>query len=406
MIRRKTQQNDKQSSNHDILPVSMPARSGTSNNEHRLHTIQFAVSVAMHLQGLWSLLIFDGTPYTMMCAIAGAGLEGIFFTSLVAVLLSKQNLLRRVLASLIGISAVSILLSDFFFRERTGGENPDMWVLASGFKEGTSLLKAELINDTSHILWSIFGALVMAGPAVCFVVCRGKELAHLDRDSDHKQNRKQLIFFYLIIFAGMVILYTAGAWMPIFHAYSSYCGIFIFSSPDGIASRVSTLKESAKNHDPAANNVLVIIHESLSGEIMMTDDSVVSSEKKLMPFFQQMLQSDGEYFVFENARSVSGDTTDAVTSIQSGCLPLNHEDGRDFALNTTLATEFKKSGFETISFSSRDLVSDSMHANLLVDSVTQLSLPLTCSTSISCTFLVDVERDEMVHDSGSTNLQF
>ena len=245
MIRRKTQQNYKQSGNHDILPVDMSARSSTSNNEHRLHTIQFAVSVAMHLQGLWSLLIFDGTPYTMMCAIAGAGLEGIFFTSLVAVLLSKQHLLRRVLASLNGISAaVSILLSDFFFRERTGGENPDMWVLASGFKEGTSLLKAELINDTNHILWSIFGGLVMAGPAACFVVCRGEQLAHLDRGSDHKQNRKQLVFFYLIIFAGMVILYTAGAWMPIFHAYSSSCGMFIFSSPDGIASRVSTLKES------------------------------------------------------------------------------------------------------------------------------------------------------------------
>lgn len=158
--------------------------------------------------------------------------------------------------------------------------------------------------------------------------------------------------------------------------------------------------------------MLVIIHESLSGEIMMNDDSVVSSEKKLMPFFQQMLQSDGEYFVFENARSVSDDTTDAVASIQFGCLPLNHEDGRDFALNTTLATEFLKSGFETISFSSRDLVVTRcmpiclMHANLLVYSVTQLSLPLTCSTSISCTFLVDAERDEMVHESGSTNLQF
>eukprot|EP00588_Corethron_pennatum_P004596 CAMPEP_0194295130 /NCGR_PEP_ID=MMETSP0169-20130528/52658_1 /TAXON_ID=218684 /ORGANISM="Corethron pennatum, Strain L29A3" /LENGTH=135 /DNA_ID=CAMNT_0039044233 /DNA_START=221 /DNA_END=625 /DNA_ORIENTATION=+ len=135
----------------------------------------------------------------MICAIAGAGLEGIFFTSLVAVLLSKNNLLRRGLASLIGSSAISILLSDHIFRERTGGENPDMWVLASGFKEGTSLFKAELINDASHIWWSIFRALVTAAPAACFVVYRGKQLAHLDRMSNHKQNLKHFNIFTAMV---------------------------------------------------------------------------------------------------------------------------------------------------------------------------------------------------------------
>jgi hypothetical protein len=94
---------------------------------------------------------------------------------------------------------------------------------------------------------------------------------------------------------------------------------------------------------------------------MMADDSIVSSKKKSMPFFQQMLHSDVEYFVFENARTVAGDTADAMSAIQTGCLPLNHRQGREVALNTTIATEFKRKGFETVSISSRLLVSDLMY---------------------------------------------
>merc|ERR1711957_784511 len=81
--------------------------------------------------------------------------------------------------------------------------------------------------------------------------------------------------------------------------------------------------------------------------------SIVSSKKKSMPFFQQMLHSDVEYFVFENARTVAGDTADAMSAIQTGCLPLNHRQGREVALNTSIATEFKRKGFETVSISSR-----------------------------------------------------
>ena len=48
---------------------------------------------------------------------------------------------------------------------------------------------------------------------------------------------------------------------------------------------------------------------------------------KLMPFLQMKFQSnDEEFFVFENMRTVSGDTVDCVPAIVSGCLPL-HEKG-------------------------------------------------------------------------------
>ena len=62
---------------------------------------------------------------------------------------------------------------------------------------------------------------------------------------------------------------------------------------------------------------------------------------------------------FEHARTVSGDTTDALAAIQSGCLPLDHETGggRAKALSTSTATEFKSRGVDTVSFPSWDLVS-------------------------------------------------
>ncbi len=64
-------------------------------------------------------------------------------------------------------------------------------------------------------------------------------------------------------------------------------------------------------------------------------------------------------FVFKDARTVSGNNTDALAAIQSCCLPLDHEKGgeRTKALSASTRTEFKRRGFDTISFSSRALVS-------------------------------------------------
>ena len=70
-------------------------------------------------------------------------------------------------------------------------------------------------------------------------------------------------------------------------------------------------------------NVVVVMHESLSGEYMLTRQSSM----EYMPFFRSMLHSEDDFYVFEHARTVSGDTTDALTAIQSGCLPFDHEKG-------------------------------------------------------------------------------
>eukprot|EP00979_Chaetoceros_neogracilis_P009037 scaffold2037_cov247-Chaetoceros_neogracile.AAC.1 len=321
---------------------------------------QFAVSVVMHLQGLCSLQHFDGTPYTVIFALAGAGLEGIFLTSLVYLLLSKRNFWGRMSALQLSVTSVTILIGDLCFMQRTGGERADMWVLASGAKEARFLIKAELSHNAREFVWFIISSIVTACPAAFFVYrklsARKKDLEQAFKGiNSRKQNQNQSPLFFFLIFAGMTSLYMMNAWMPVFHSYASFCGrTFIFSPPGtGISDGMNLRSPVKNNQNSDLPNVILVMHESLSGEVMMADDSIVSSKKKSMPFFQQMLHSDVEYFVFENARTVAGDTADAMSAIQTGCLPLNHRQGREVALNTTIATEFKRKGFETVSISSR-----------------------------------------------------
>ena len=76
-------------------------------------------------------------------------------------------------------------------------------------------------------------------------------------------------------------------------------------------------------------------------------------------FFESCYTPKMTMFVFKDARTVSGNNTDALAAIQSCCLPLDHEKGgeRTKALSASTRAEFKRRGFDTISFSSRALVS-------------------------------------------------
>lgn len=68
-----------------------------------------------------------------------------------------------------------------------------------------------------------------------------------------------------------------------------------------------------ENNHGIVPNIILIVYESLSGEYTLTDKKAVEA----MPFFQNhLLQSQAdndEIFVFENSRSVSGDTADCFT---------------------------------------------------------------------------------------------
>lgn len=150
--------------------------------------------------------------------------------------------------------------------------------------------------------------------------------------------------------------------MPIFHTYASLTGSLFLSPPGSSPALTAALLVRAVPADipraadgtTPAPNVVLLVHESLSGEFPLTR----AAQARRMPFLHRMKESRDEYFLFEHARTVSGDTADAMSAIHTGCLPLDHREGKAFALNTTLATQFKRRGYETVSFSSRELDMD------------------------------------------------
>lgn len=321
-----------------------------------IFAIQFGASLLMHIQGLSALMEYQKSVNVATKALTGAGLEGVLiFSLLYFLLLSTNRLLGIGLALVIAIASTTCLLADYTFQTKTQGELPDMWTILLGLKEVWPNLKGEFSSNAGHLAWSFFWAFstaALAGLLVCVAMSRANlNLGHLSTTQQQQQNRHGLRAYFLALFIGMLGLYTLGAWMPIFHTVASICGSLVYSPP-GWSPQLKTSLNANKNTVASSDvpNVVLIMHDSLSGEGGMTD----SNNK--VPFFQKMMHSQDDFFVFENARTISGDTQDCLTAIQSGCIPLNKKEGLELALNTTLGAEFKRKGYETVSFSSGTIV--------------------------------------------------
>jgi len=104
---------------------------------------------------------------------------------------------------------------------------------------------------------------------------------------------------------------------------------------------------------PGLPNVIFLMHEGLSGSIMLT----TREGKSATPFFQDKMQNDPNMYVFEHASSVSGNTIDSLPALMTGCLPYT-EDAMAWAHapGRAIGYEFAHGlGYATASFSSRRL---------------------------------------------------
>lgn len=340
---------------HDNLPLL---------DIHNLRK-QFLAALVMYSQGLIYLWNSECNAQIMLQAIVGSGLEGILvirFLILMQVSFSGTSIWRKVLTSTLFFSNIFCIHGSIVFMKKTGShEMPDMWVLMEGIKNVKAYAKSELSGDANCEVWFLILMLAFCAiPSAMLIFGIGARASEHTNKSSRllyrgKNPRKRVIgaIGSLFLIVPSIVLYWKGAWMPIFHTYSSLIGSLIFSPPGSEGIELTPLGLPLQNSKGKIPNVVFVIHESLSGEHMLTS----TAYSKMMPFVEQMMHSKDEYFVFENVRTVSGDTVDAVTALQSGCLPLNHEEGRETALKTTLATQFKARGYDTVSFSSNVLVS-------------------------------------------------
>ena len=99
-------------------------------------------------------------------------------------------------------------------------------------------------------------------------------------------------------------------------------------------------------------NIIYIQHESLSGSIALNTEA----GGEAMPFLWTMMRHHPDFYVFEHARTVSGNTLDALPALMTGCMPYTqdaedwlHEPGR------SVGYDFRRLGYHTGSFCSRRL---------------------------------------------------
>ena len=281
----------------------------------------FCSSVLLHVRGLVAFSEVDGRFLTMLGGVLGSGLEGVLIINLVIALISKRRLWANAIAFIISVLSVIFLLVSVEFMEKTGlPDLPDMFVIISGVKESRSFIKGEAANDTRAFICSILEACAYSGPAALLI---WRERHRRNKDGEFKnekdgtvivdraEQRHRTVNFFIVLFMANAAFYCANAWMPIFHTYASLCGSFFFSPPGSSDDFASIILKDASGTSPSDRpNLILLIHESLSGEYTIAREAAVP----LMPFFQKSFQSnDGEFFVFENSRTVSGDTADAVT---------------------------------------------------------------------------------------------
>lgn len=337
--------------------------------------------IIMHVPGLYCRFMFE-SPQGIVLALLGSVCEGTLILFLLEKLVRPLMNVRcsssfsssssvatthvywhnavRIALHLVAVllllgTIVACILGDYVFQQKTGGETPDIWVIAMFFHEAASQINMVLSDDKKSAILEVIVVLVSVVASMIIYACsypknnRKELIEHQPRAQEHFRWGHNSHVYLTVLTA--VMLYAAGAWMPVIHAYSSLVGSCILV-PEGeelalplkISDRENTIQyQGAELHHP---NVILIVHESLSGPLVLD----TQSGKEATPFFHKMMDENDDFYVFKFTTSASGDTVDAFTSIVSGCLPFT-DTGRKFALGQTIGTEFKRNGYRTASFS-------------------------------------------------------
>merc|ERR1719253_1262222 len=99
-------------------------------------------------------------------------------------------------------------------------------------------------------------------------------------------------------------------------------------------------------------NLIYLHHESMSGAIALGPEE----GRAAMPWFQEKMHNDPDFYVFEHVRTGSGITIDALPALTTGCLPYTDEGiAWAHAPGRSIGHDFRDAGYPTASFSSRSL---------------------------------------------------
>ena len=140
-------------------------------------------------------------------------------------------------------------------------------------------------------------------------------------------------------------------------ADKSHCifGIFLLTPPGGALGKsevtLPTIRGSSSDirskqqqrRSTPPPNVIVFVHESLSGAAMQSARGIDAA-----PFFHSM-RSNPNFYDFRFARTTAGTTPIATPSLLTGLMPFD-DDGVELVKRASLASDFKRLGYDTSCF--------------------------------------------------------
>jgi hypothetical protein len=321
--------------------------------------------ILIHSPGLWVKIQYEESIEFCTSLLSAAG-EGVFLLWLIEWLLYKMDRpLRRLTARfgvlsiiiyrmvtaisgfMIALFIVSAITSDAKFRMVTGNISPSSGQVASGYENGIGHLAAQLSTDFGGTVISIVvGYSTFIGGTYLYLQKSG----FMTTTAGHS-TRRPIFWPIYLVFLLNAIASMEGLYCPVVFAYFSVLFGNLGSTDDSFLTHVD-MNMVQRNIHSKSPNVIFIQHESLDGKAVLKDDK----GKLAMPFFHSMLQQDPDMFVFEHARSVSGNTIDAMPALLKGCLPLTGE-ALKFVNEpgASLAYDFFRNGYNTASFCSRAL---------------------------------------------------
>lgn len=243
------------------------------------------------------------------------------------------------------------ILGDAAFRTMSGNATPTTSILQAGFSDGQANVVAQLAHDPIGSLTRlVFGMMclivsvwvycVQSSGKGCF--CKQQKQYHprnsVANTHQHKcASYSESVSLLVLIGCGLIgcWLYSLDYYTPVINVTVAYLDTLsstnnnqqqevVYSGRRVDANNVNTTRKSNKLGDDTTRhcpNIIFMQHESLSGAIMLNTNEGVEA----MPFFQNKMHNDTDFYVFESTRTGSGNTIDAMPALMTGCLPHNLE---------------------------------------------------------------------------------
>ncbi len=242
----------------------------------------------------------------------------------------------KLLTALVCLCAVSVEVAGSVFFTTLGRE-VDASILPNSLSDWQNQFATQLSHRSGDV------AAAGAAIALQWVVCIVSFSVAFAAMSPHAFAR--LLLWCLI---AQALLWSMGAWSPLSSTLSVAVEGLIFrqqSEPEPLE-RGSENSSLFQTQIAALPNVVLVVHESLSGLVVQTERGA-----QALPFLKQTLAKDSkDFYYFHNARTVGGDSVICTPAVLNGRVPFSSESEQTAYFG--LARGFRALGYETAVFSS------------------------------------------------------